>query len=181
MFMKITPTKIAGCFVIERNPFVDERGSFARMFCKNELESAGLCVDLAQINLSENFKKGTLRGLHFQKGDAAEDKFVTCIDGEIFDVCVDIREDSPTFGQWVGETLTLENGLGLYVPKGCAHGYLSLTDNSRVLYFTTQFYTPEAESGCRYDDPAFGIEWPLSKPFIMTDKDKNWKLTGELK
>jgi dTDP-4-dehydrorhamnose 3,5-epimerase len=172
--VKIEPTKIPGAYVIWQKPFADERGSFARMFCKRELEAAGMCADIAQVNLSTNHKKGTLRGLHYQLGDAAEDKLVTCVSGAIFDVCVDVREGSPTFGQWFGETLSAENGAALYVPKGCAHGYLSLTDASGVLYFTTQFYTPGAESGYRYDDPAFGIEWPLPGPYVISEKDYNW-------
>lgn len=174
--MHITATSISGAYVIKHEPFVDERGTFVRMFCKRELEAAGLCADLVQINFSENFKRGMLRGLHFQKGDAAEDKIVTCVGGEIFDVCVDAREGSPTYKQWVGEKLTAENGLALYIPKGCAHGYLSLTDNSRVLYFSTQFYEPGLESGIRYDDPAIGIEWGLSEPYIISEKDRNWRL-----
>jgi len=172
--MKFKETKIPGAYIIEYAPFRDERGSFARLFCKNEFEAAGLCADLCQINLSTNVKKGTLRGLHYQKGDYAEDKLVTCARGSVFDVCVDVREGSPTFGQWVGETLTDENGLALYIPKGCAHGYLTLREDAHVLYFTTQFYTPEADSGYRYDDPAFGIEWPLPKPYIMSGKDGGW-------
>ena len=172
--MTITQTEIPGAYLIIRKPYVDKRGSFARMFCRNELEAVGINASIAQINLSANNKKGTLRGLHYQLGDAAEDKLVTCISGVIFDVCVDLREDSPTYMEWVGETLSAENGLSLYVPKGCAHGYLSLSDNAGVLYFTTQFYIPNSEGGYRYDDPSFGIKWPLEKPYIMSDKDKNW-------
>ncbi|MCL2717273.1 MAG: dTDP-4-dehydrorhamnose 3,5-epimerase [Lachnospiraceae bacterium] len=174
--MKIEATKLSGVYIIKREPLSDERGSFERMFCKKELEAAGLCADIAQINLSLNLKKGTLRGLHSQKGEAAEDKLVTCLSGAVFDVCVDVRFGSPTFGQWVGETLTDDNGYALYVPKGCAHGYLSLTDNSQVLYFTTQFYIPDSEAGYRFDDPAFGIDWPLPAPYILSGKDKLWDL-----
>jgi dTDP-4-dehydrorhamnose 3,5-epimerase len=155
-------------------PICDERGSFARVFCKQELEAAGLCADIAQVNLSENHARGTLRGLHTQKGADAEDKLVGCFSGAIFDVCVDVREDSPTYTQWVGVELSSENGVMLYVPKGCAHGYLTLTDDASVLYFVTQYYTPGAETGYRWDDPAFGISWPLPPPFVMSEKDKDW-------
>lgn len=169
--MKIEPTKIPGAYIIEREPTSDERGSFARVFCQNELAAAGILVDIAQINLSRNHKKGTLRGLHSQKGEYAEDKLVACVSGEIFDVCVDVRENSPTFGQWAGEVLSKQNGKMLYVPKGCAHGYLTLSDDTQVLYFVTQFYTPGTEVGYRFDDPAFGIDWPLAAPFVMSEKD----------
>jgi len=145
------------------------------MFCKNQLSAAGMRADIAQINLSTNLKKATLRGLHSQAGDAAEDKLVTCLAGAVYDVCVDIREDSPAYGQWVGVILSAENNMGLYVPKGCAHGYLSLTDDTAVLYFTTQFYIPNTEVGYRYDDPKFGIKWPLDEPYIISDKDKKWR------
>jgi dTDP-4-dehydrorhamnose 3,5-epimerase len=144
------------------------------MFCRRELEAAGLDAEIAQANLSLNRAKGTLRGLHIQKGADAEDKLVACVCGAIYDVCVDVREESPTYGRWVGETLSDENGLALYVPKGCAHGYLSLADASQVLYFTTQYYNPEAETGFRYDDPAFGIQWPLGGPYLMSGKDRAW-------
>ncbi|WP_094606111.1 dTDP-4-dehydrorhamnose 3,5-epimerase [Sporomusa silvacetica DSM 10669] len=173
--MNITLTKISGVYIVKREPFSDERGTFSRMFCRRELEAAGLCGEIAQMNLSTNRKKGTLRGLHSQSGNAAEDKLVTCVQGAIFDVCVDVRKDSPTYLQWVGETLSEENGFGLYVPKGCAHGYLTLTDDTQVLYLVTQYYTPNTEVGYRFDDPAFGITWPIVAPYIMSEKDKSWE------
>jgi len=177
--MRIHKTRIPGAHLIEREPFTDERGSFARMFCKRELEEAGLCADIAQVNLSTNYKKGALRGLHTQKGDYAEDKIVTCFKGSIYDVCVDLRNGSPTYLEWVGETLSVENGLALYIPKGCAHGYLSLTDDTMVLYFVTQFYASGAEAGYRFDDPAFGVAWPLPGPYIMSDKDSSWAYVSQ--
>ena len=172
--MKIETTKISGAYIIKIDPFVDNRGAFSRMFCKRELEFAGLCANIAQVNLSTNHKKGTLRGLHIQEGDGAEDKIVTCLSGAIYDVCVDMRENSQTYLQWIGVTLSEKNGASLYVPKGCAHGYLTLTDDSKVLYFVTQFYAPGTEKGYLYDDPAFGIVWPLQEPFIISDKDRSW-------
>jgi dTDP-4-dehydrorhamnose 3,5-epimerase len=172
--MTIEATAVSGVYTIRREPFADGRGSFARLFCRRELENAGLCGDIAQINISANIKKGTLRGLHYQQGGDAEDKIVTCVAGAVFDVCADVRKDSPSFGKWVGETLSAENGLALYVPKGFAHGYLTLSENAQVLYFVTQFYKVGAEAGYRYDDPAFGIEWPLAGPYVMSEKDQSW-------
>ena len=172
--MIIQQTEIADAYIIKREPHSDERGSFSRVLCKQELEDAGLCSDIVQVNLSTNIHKGTLRGLHYQSGDDAEDKFVICISGSVFDVCVDIRKESPTYGKWVGETLSAENGYALYIPKGCAHGYLTLEDNSSVMYFVTQFYQPAVEGGYRYDDPAFNIKWPLNEPYIISNKDMLW-------
>ncbi len=172
--MKIEPAGLEGVYLVRREPFADERGAFTRMFCKRELESAGLCGGLAQVNLSSNNKKGTLRGLHLQRGDDAEDKLVACTAGAVFDVCVDAREGSPTFGRWFGAELSPGNGLALYVPKGFAHGYLTLEDGAQVLYFVTQFHQRGAEAGYRYDEPAFGVEWPLSPPFIVSEKDRSW-------
>jgi dTDP-4-dehydrorhamnose 3,5-epimerase len=144
------------------------------MFCKQELVGAGLCGDIAQINLSTNNSVGTLRGLHSQQGEDAEDKIVTCTSGKIFDVCVDVRENSKNFGKWFGIGLSPENGLALYVPKGFAHGYLTLCANAHVLYMVTQFYKQGAEQGYRFDDPKFSIDWPLKQPFIISAKDSSW-------
>lgn len=174
--MIITETAVPGAFLIRREPFSDNRGAFARLFCRKELAAAGLCSDIAQVNLAHNHKKGTLRGLHSQEGKAAEDKLVACAWGRIYDVCVDVRKGSPAFGRYVGAVLSEENGVMLYVPKGCAHGYLTLTDDSQVLYFVTQFYEPGAEVGYRYDDPLFEIEWPLPQPYIISTKDAEWPL-----
>ena len=175
MKLIIEKTPISGAFVIHYEPFNDERGSFTRMFCRQELESHGLNAQIAQMNLSINNKRGTLRGLHSQTGDAMEDKLVTCLYGSIFDVCVDVHKDSPTFGHWVGRVLSPENGTALYIPKGCAHGYLSLTDDSHLLYLTTEFYQPGMEIGYRFDDPVFSICWPLPGPYILSAKDNNLK------
>jgi len=173
--MKIEPAAITGVYLIKREPFIDERGTFARMYCSRELQEKGLCGNIAQVNLSTNIKKGTIRGMHYQSGDDAEDKIVTCVSGAVFDVCIDVRENSPTFGKWVGETLSPENGLALYVPKGFAHGYLTLTENTHVLYFVTQFYKPGAEKGYRFDEPLFDINWPLPPPYSVSEKDLGWE------
>ena len=177
--MKFEVGGIPNVFIIKREPFADERGSFARLFCKKEFEAAGLCFDIAQVNLSENYKKGTLRGLHFQKGDAAEDKLVTCVTGAVFDVCVDVRENSPTFGQWFGAMLSAENGNALYIPKGCAHGFLTLQDDCRLIYFMSEFFKPETASGFRYDEPLFSIDWPIQGPYIISEQDLKWKYIDE--
>jgi len=183
--MKIEPTKIPGAYVIKREPFTDERGSFARMFCKKELEAVGMRADIAQVNLSTNYKKGTLRGLHLQKDNAAEDKMVACLSGAIFDVCIDVRKDSPTFGQWTGETLSAENGAALHIPKGCAHGFVTLQDNCQLLYFMSEFYDPNSTCGFRYDEPFFSIDWPIKGPYILSEQDSKWEyingLTFEVK
>jgi dTDP-4-dehydrorhamnose 3,5-epimerase len=172
--MTFTPTKIPGAYIIGREPRTDERGSFARMFCKHELEAAGLCGDIAQVNISTNSKRGTLRGLHSQKAKYAEDKLVTCVSGAIYDVCVDVRPESPMYKQWIGTELTADNGHALYIPKGCAHGYLTLMDDTQTLYFVSQFYAPDSEVGYRYDDPAFAIDWErwVAPPYVMSKKDK---------
>jgi dTDP-4-dehydrorhamnose 3,5-epimerase len=166
-------TKLAGVYIVTREPFMDERGTFERMFCKREFEAAGLCGDIAQVNLSTNKQKGTMRGLHMQTGQFAEDKFITCVHGELYDVAVDVDSNSATFGQWVGVNLSVENRKGLYVPKGFAHGYMTLADDTWVQYFVTQFYEPGMERGFRYDDPAFGIEWP-GQVSLISGKDMNY-------
>lgn len=175
-FMKIKYTKIKGVAILERTSFRDERGSFERIFCKQELESMGLNANFVQSNVSHNIKKGTLRGLHSQVGGYEEDKLVTCISGSLWDVCVDVRKDSPTYCQYVSCLLTPENGCMLYIPKGCAHGYLTLTEDTTALYFVTQFYTPKSEKGYRYNDPAFHIEWPDVGTPILSKKDLSWEL-----
>lgn len=177
--MDIQETEIDGVYLINRSPFIDERGYFVRTFCRRELEAAGLCGELAQVNLSQNNKLGTLRGLHQQADGAAEDKLVSCTRGEIYDVCVDLRGGSPTFGKYIGAFLSEENGKMLYVPKGCAHGYLTLREDSQVLYFVTEFYQPGSEIGYRYNDPFFAIQWPLQVPYILSDKDRSWPFLSE--
>lgn len=173
--MKIEKTKIEGCFIVIRTPFVDERGYFARAFCKKELSEAGMNADFVQSNVSGNILKGTLRGLHAQKDGFEEEKLVSCPRGKLFDVCVDLRENSATYGEYVGAELSEENGQMLYIPKGCAHGYLTLEDNSQAFYFTTQYYAPGSEVGYRYDDPRFSIEWPIKENLIISEKDISWK------
>jgi dTDP-4-dehydrorhamnose 3,5-epimerase len=168
--MIFTETPLAGAFVIALEPRDDERGFFARAFCRNELAEHGLESTVAQANLSYNHKRGTLRGMHMQAPPHGEDKMVRCVAGAIWDAIVDLRPGSPTYLKWFGVELSAANRLMLYVPKGFAHGYQSLTDGSEVLYMVTQFYTPGAELGLRWNDPAFGIPWPVADP-ILSPKD----------
>lgn len=168
-------TRIKDVYIIEPELKNDERGNFGRFFCKNELAENGIKFDIAQINRSLINKKGTIKGLHFQKSPKSENKIIQCIFGSIYDVVVDMRKDSETYGQWVSVELTQDNKKMLLIPKGCAHGFQTLSDNCEVQYFMSEFYFPEYESGVRYDDPFFNIKWPIEKP-ILSEKDKNWPL-----
>ncbi len=171
--MQFTETKLKSGFIIDIQKIEDDRGFFARSFCKNEFKEQGISSDLAQANISFNKYKGTLRGLHYQGSPHEEAKLVRCTKGAIFDVMVDLREDSPTFCQWVGAELTAENHRMLLIPEGFGHGFQTLEDNTEVIYQVSEFYTPSAEKGALYNDPAFGIEWPLDVS-VISDKDANW-------
>lgn len=171
--MKFTPTRLQGAFLIEPEPIRDARGHFARTFCASELADSGLENRFVQGNHSFNHKRGTLRGMHFQHPPHAEVKIVSCTAGAIHDVIVDLRGDSPSYLQWQGFDLTPENGHQLYVPRGFAHGYITLRDESAVSYLVSDAYAPGKEGGVRWNDRAFGIAWPL-KPAVMSDKDRNW-------
>jgi dTDP-4-dehydrorhamnose 3,5-epimerase len=176
--MKFIETKLKGAFVIELEPRSDDRGFFARSFCQHEFEAHGLKPLIAQANISFNYRKGTLRGLHFQFPPAAETKYVRCSRGAIVDVIVDLRPESPTYLQHIAVELTADNRRGLYVPERFAHGYQVLEDNTETTYQVGEFYTPGAESGLRYSDPRLAIEWPLPAT-DMSDKDRNWALLAE--
>ena len=171
--MIFTKTKIPGAVIIELGKFEDERGFFARAWCKNEFETNDLTLEWVQTNLALSRKRGTLRGLHYQAAPYEEAKLMRCIKGAIFDVIIDLRSDSPTYRQWLGVELTADSHKMFYVPEGTAHGYQALTDDAEVLYQVSQFYTPGAERGVRYNDPTFGVEWPL-KVQMISDKDRNW-------
>ena len=168
-------TKIKGLYIIEPELKADERGYFARVFCKKELAKIGFDFEIVQINRSLNKKKGIIRGMHFQKTPKAEDKIIQCIKGAIYDVAVDLRQDSLTYGQWIGVELNEDNKKMLLMPKGFAHGFQSLKDNSEILYFLSEFYSPECESGVRYNDPLLNIKWPIENPLAL-ERDKNWPL-----
>ena len=159
--MKFIPTILNGSFTIQLDPINDERGWFARYFCKKEFSTIGHNKEWVQMNHSFSLKKGTLRGMHFQKPPHSEVKLVRCIQGSVFDVIIDLRKDSPTFLKWFGTELSAENKLMMYIPEGFAHGFQTLEDNSGLLYMHTAYYSPEAEDGLRYNDPQVNISWPL--------------------
>ena len=169
--MKFIETKLKGAFVIELEKRGDERGFFARAFCQDEYDQHRLNNQVVQINNSLSRNKGTLRGMHYQLSPKAEDKIVRCIKGSIYDVIIDLREGSATFGEWFGIELNETNRTSLYVPKGFAHGNISLEDDSELLYLVTEYYAPEQERGIRWDDPRFNIQWPIA-PVEISDKDK---------
>lgn len=158
--MKFTETCLTGAFLIELEKLADERGFFARSWCQKEFAAHGLNPNLVQCNISFNKKKGTLRGMHYQKKPHEEAKLVRCTMGAIFDVIIDLRSDSPSFKQWTGIELTADSRQMLYVPEGFAHGFLTLSDDSEVFYQMSEFYHPECAAGVCWNDPVFGITWP---------------------
>ncbi|MCB0631389.1 MAG: dTDP-4-dehydrorhamnose 3,5-epimerase [Saprospiraceae bacterium] len=170
--MKFIPTKLADACLVELEAFSDDRGWFARAFCKKEFEQIGHRKEWVQINHSMSREKGTIRGMHFQYPPHNEAKLVRCIAGKVFDVALDIRRGSPTFLQWVGFELSAANRRMLYIPEGFAHGFQTLTDDVELIYHHSAYYTPDAEGGLRFDDPALGIEWPLPAGNISV-KDQN--------
>ena len=173
--MQFTETKLKDAFIIDLELKQDYRGFFARTFCQKEFEAHGLKPIVAQCNLSFNYKKGTLRGMHYQIPPATETKLIRCIKGAIYDVIIDMRLNSPTYLQHIGVELSDKNRRALYVPEMFAHGYQALTDETEVIYQVSEFYTPNTEKGLRYNDPLLKIEWPLSVSEI-SEKDTNWPL-----
>jgi len=171
--MIFTETKIKGAFLIEPELITDERGFFARSFCKDEFQKYGLEPDIVQCNISYNKKKGTLRGMHYQVPPFEEAKIVSCTKGSIYDVVVDLRRGSPSYRFWHAEKLSADLYQMLYIPKGCAHGFLTLEDKCIVYYQMGEFYHPECARGIRWDDPAIGIVWPISARSISV-KDQNY-------
>lgn len=171
--MEFTETKLTGAFVLRLKKIEDARGYFGRTWCRDELRQHGLNPEIVQTNTGFSHKRGTLRGLHFQRAPHAEVKVMRCTRGAIFDVIVDLRADSPTRGQWFGLELTPDNGLMLYAPEGFAHGYQTLEDNAEMYYNTSQMYAPKAATGVRFNDPAFGIAWPLPVS-VISDADRAW-------
>jgi dTDP-4-dehydrorhamnose 3,5-epimerase len=159
--MRFTPLEITGAFIVDLEPISDTRGSFARSFCAREFAEHGLTGVFPQHSRSQNTVKGTLRGMHWQAAPHEEAKLVGCVRGAIFDVCLDLRRGSATYLQWRGVELSAENRRQLYVPQGCAHGFQTLSDDAEVHYLISAEYAPESARGARYDDPAFGIKWPL--------------------
>jgi dTDP-4-dehydrorhamnose 3,5-epimerase len=174
--VRFIETKLRGAFIIEPERLEDERGFFARTWCRKEFEARGLNPCLVQCNISFNRNKGTLRGMHFQIPPHAEAKLVRCTMGAIYDVILDLRPDSPTIKQWVAVELTAENRKMLYAPEGLAHGFLTLIDNTEVFYQMSASYHPESARGVRWDDPAFAILWPLDRPGHISVRDKSLPL-----
>lgn len=170
--MKITKTKLDGVVIIEPDVFGDNRGFFMESWNKKKMAEAGLDYDFVQDNHSKSTVKGTLRGIHFQKGDKAQAKLVRCVKGTVLDVAVDLRRNSPTFKQWVGVELSEENKKQLLIPRGFGHGFVTLTDDVEFLYKADNYYAPEADAGIRWNDPDIGVEWGIENP-ILSDKDKN--------
>ncbi len=170
--MKFSEQKLEEVYLIEPEPYEDERGMLRRHFCQHEFAEYGLMTEIKQTNVSENRKKHTLRGFHFQSPPHGENKVISCIKGSIYDIVVDLRKKSKTHLQWQSFELTEENRLSLYVPIGCANAYLSLQDNTWILYYHSEFYTPGAENGIRYNDLFFKFKWP-AEPKVISDKDLN--------
>ncbi len=166
-------THLKGAYVIDLEKIGDPRGFFARGWCRREFAEQGLNPQVVQSNVSFNRVEGTLRGMHYQVAPFEETKLVRCTRGAIYDVIIDLRPESPTYMQWFGVELTADNYTMLYVPENFAHGFQTLTDQAEVIYHVSQFYAPQAERGVRYDDPAFGIEWPQAVR-VISDKDKGW-------
>ncbi len=173
--MKFKSTPVAGSWVISLDRIGDDRGHFARAYCHKEFETQGIRASFVQSNTSFSREAGTLRGLHYQTAPAEEAKLVRCIRGAIFDAIFDMRPNSPTYLQSFGIELTAENTKMLYVPEGCAHGYLTMIPDSEAFYMSSAFYTPECERGVRYDDPAVGIDWPVPVN-VVSEKDGRWPL-----
>jgi dTDP-4-dehydrorhamnose 3,5-epimerase len=171
--MKFLETALQGVWLVEFEPVLDERGFFARTWCREEFLQHGLNPDLAQCSLSFNKQKGTLRGMHYQCEPHQESKLVRCCSGAIYDVVLDLRPASPTRGKWFAAELTPVNHKMLYVPEGCAHGFQSLKDESAVFYQISEAYHPESARGVRWNDPFFAIHWPVSNP-ILSDRDRSF-------
>jgi dTDP-4-dehydrorhamnose 3,5-epimerase len=173
--MRFTETHIAGSWVIDPNPHIDNRGRFMRAWCAREFAEHGINYLPVQSNMGFSVRKGTVRGMHFQKAPALEAKLVRCTRGAIYDVVLDLRPESPTYRDWYGVELSAENGRMLYVPEQCAHGYQTLEKNTEMYYMTSGFYTPNLTCGVRFDDPMFGIQWP-SAVAAVSEQDRNWPL-----
>ena len=171
--MIFTETPLAGAFVIDLEPHADERGFFARTYCRREFEDHGVNPNVVQCNTSFNHKRGTLRGLHYQKSPSREAKLVRCVRGSIYDVIVDLREESPTYSRHFGINLTADNYRALYIPESFAHGFQTLEDESEIEYQMSEYYAPGSAAGYRYDDPKLAINWPLQVS-VISAPDLSW-------
>lgn len=171
--MVFRQTELKGAYLIELEPIADERGFFARTFCRREFERHGLNPTVAQCSISCNRAKGTLRGMHYQAAPHGEVKLVRCLAGSIYDVIIDLRPDSATRGKWLAVELGTRHGSMLYIPEGFAHGFQTLEDDTQVLYQISEFYEPASARGVRWDDPAFAIDWPVG-PRILSERDRSY-------
>jgi dTDP-4-dehydrorhamnose 3,5-epimerase len=169
-----SPTTLAGVFVVDCDVFPDERGAFTRAWQPDAFAALGLETHIAQASLSSNHRRGTIRGLHYQSAPFEEVKVIRAVRGGIHDITVDLRPDSPTYLQWIGVDLTADNRRMVYVPKGCAHGYQTLTDDAEVFYFVSAPYSPDHQKGIRWNDPAIGVQWPLGAPTSISERDRGF-------
>lgn len=176
--LSVVETPLAGLLEIQALSNSDQRGSFRRLFCVDDLALIRPRLEFSQINLSETSHRGTVRGMHFQRSPAAEAKLISCVRGTVFDVAIDLRANSPTFLQWHGVELSDRNMCSVFVPEGFAHGFQALSDNACLVYMHTHSWTPECEGGVRYDDPAFGIRWPML-PQHLSEKDEGHQMIGQ--
>jgi len=165
---------IQDAFRIEPDPFADTRGVFRRSFCEKEFKKNGLTSNVSQSNISENYHKHTLRGFHYQVAPHAEAKTMMCLSGSAYDIIVDLRPSSSTYLKWESIELTQNNRLALHIPKGCANSFLTLSDNTIMVYYSSNQYEPKFEKGIRFNDPLFDFKWPIKSPKHISEKDKNW-------
>jgi dTDP-4-dehydrorhamnose 3,5-epimerase len=173
--VRFTPTPVEGVVVVEVEKIRDDRGFFARAWCRDEFAQHGLTADWAQVNVGRSDRAGTLRGMHYQREPHAEAKLVRCTAGAVYDVALDLRPSSPSFRKWMGVELDAREHTMLYIPEGCAHGYQTLRDGSEIVYFTSCAYARDAATGVRWDDPAFGIQWPAPVT-VISSQDAGWDL-----
>jgi dTDP-4-dehydrorhamnose 3,5-epimerase len=173
--VKFSETAVQGAWLVEVNRITDDRGFFARVWCQDEFTEHGIKADWVQANVGRSVRAGTLRGMHYQRDPHAEAKLVRCTRGAVYDVALDLRRTSPSYLRWAGVTLDADEHAMLYIPAGCAHGYQTLADDSEITYFTSAPYDRDAATGGRYDDPAFGIEWPLPVE-VISGQDAGWEL-----
>ncbi len=173
--MKFTKLSLEGAYIIEIEPFNDERGFFARSWCQKEFKEHGLDARLVQCNISFNKHRGTLRGMHYQSKPQEEAKLIRCTRGSIYDVIIDLRQDSKTYKKWVSIELDSINRKMIYVPEGFAHGFVTLEDNTEVFYQVSEFYNPKYYKGIRWNDQSFNIQWPINENLIISKQDKSWE------
>jgi dTDP-4-dehydrorhamnose 3,5-epimerase len=172
--MKFAETRIKGAFVITLEGYHDERGYFTRTWCREEFRSHGILSLPVQANIAGSTRKGTIRGMHYQEAPDEEAKLIRCARGAVFDVLIDLRPASSTFKEWLAVELQGDADSMFYIPEGCAHGYQTLENDTEITYLTTAFYSPASERGIRWNDPSFGIAWPLKNNIVISEKDQNW-------